>query len=172
VSKGARRRFGFPQGDYGRLEFVAPACLFEVPGRTRPCEADFRCRARPNGCLARSRLFETISELLAESGANQPPAQSSQQSPAINRSPQCAEPSRSANVAKFFSLLGLALLFAGNACAAVGTIPAIITKAWRGYRLRNCRQLPLSWRDRRSPRARRVRGENHQTAIRSIRRPP
>jgi len=121
LAKGARRRFGFPQGDYGRLEFIAPACLFEGSGRTRPCDADLRCRARPNGCLASSRLFETISELLAESWSKASVGSNGTgHSPVSNGSMQCAESSRSAQVAKSFSLVGLALLLEGSSFTAVG----------------------------------------------------
>ena len=63
---GARRQFGLPDGHFGRLEFAAPACALGGPGRQRPCEITLRCRVRPNGCLANQKLFDTISELLAE----------------------------------------------------------------------------------------------------------
>jgi UDP-GlcNAc:undecaprenyl-phosphate GlcNAc-1-phosphate transferase len=65
LSGGAHQRLDCPNWQYGSLEFTAPDCpvLCSV-GRTSDCDAD--CGRNSNGCLANPRVFETVSELLAE----------------------------------------------------------------------------------------------------------
>jgi UDP-GlcNAc:undecaprenyl-phosphate GlcNAc-1-phosphate transferase len=63
----AWRRFDCPGIRYGIIEFTGPACPFTTHGRGPGCDQDSKCGVRLGKCLADPRLFETISDLLAES---------------------------------------------------------------------------------------------------------
>ena len=65
-SGSARCRYDCPNGSYGSIEFTSPPCSLIGSRRARSCEQDGECGGQFRGCLAEPRLFETISELLAE----------------------------------------------------------------------------------------------------------
>lgn len=50
----------------GALEFTAPACPLHRTGLAQVSECDLHCGRRSKACLADPRVFETVSELLAE----------------------------------------------------------------------------------------------------------
>ena len=64
-----QRRFECPNDGGARLVFSAPACPFGPPARGNPCEEGRPCSAREGGCVSNPRVFELISELLAEAWA-------------------------------------------------------------------------------------------------------
>jgi hypothetical protein len=68
VPGAALRRYDCPNGFYGSIEFTAPPCPLSGSGQARCCERDAQCGLgeASSGCLAEPRVFETISELMAE----------------------------------------------------------------------------------------------------------
>jgi hypothetical protein len=64
---GAKRRYDCPNGLYGTIEFTAPACPRDRFGRKPFRDCDSECGINGSWCLANARVFETISDLLAES---------------------------------------------------------------------------------------------------------
>jgi UDP-GlcNAc:undecaprenyl-phosphate GlcNAc-1-phosphate transferase len=66
IGGAAWRHFDGSTACYGRLEFGVPCCPLGDSDRTFACDHDSRCEERPGRCLADPRVFETISDLLAE----------------------------------------------------------------------------------------------------------
>lgn len=60
----ARRQFECARGLYGKLELTAPVCPLRPAQPMRECDRD--CGAEAANCLADPRVFEILSELLAE----------------------------------------------------------------------------------------------------------
>jgi UDP-GlcNAc:undecaprenyl-phosphate/decaprenyl-phosphate GlcNAc-1-phosphate transferase len=60
------QRFDCPNGHYGSLEFTGPSCPLGRSGPADYSDCDGDCVKSSSGCLADPRVFETVSELLAE----------------------------------------------------------------------------------------------------------
>ena len=61
-----RRQYDCAQGLYGKLELTAPACPLRHSVESESPNCDAQCGPRTGNCAADPRLFDTLSELLAE----------------------------------------------------------------------------------------------------------
>jgi UDP-GlcNAc:undecaprenyl-phosphate GlcNAc-1-phosphate transferase len=66
LSRAIRRRYDCPNGNCGSLELTARACSQGELARFRSCDSKADCTLHRCRCLADPRVFEMISELLAE----------------------------------------------------------------------------------------------------------
>jgi hypothetical protein len=60
-------RYEMQNGRYGILEFKVPACPRRTAGHEVSCDVNSKCELQSKGCPSDPRVFELISELLAES---------------------------------------------------------------------------------------------------------
>jgi hypothetical protein len=66
-SRALAARFEIQSGRFGIIEFKVPACPKQHHGHERPCDGSTSCELHSKGCPSDPRVFDVLSDLLAES---------------------------------------------------------------------------------------------------------